>query len=408
MKVPCTEPHDWRAVTTIKLGEPERPLPRRPAVRGATRDFCSKSVGAWLDYPVDYDFGYTWFHEPEWDAGNRRSVCWAKTDPVTRRRRARCRRCSPAGPARCRLLGRTTVPSRPDAGLDERVVGHRRPRRPRRRRPTGRAAARRPAPATASRTPTRVAPHERREPVPLRPSDHTAITFYVGDLDTVVDGHLVAVDSDRVQAQVADRVPAGASRRSSAAPSEARRLSMLRPVWFTPEPSSSPTPAPTGTAATRSPWPATSSSPPLTGASQGVLGTTAGRATATAMCGTAEPGTAGFERVICSATPRVAGAAHRRRRRAGATPASTQVREAGQQTCQDAARAVADDPLNYRWGYEWPTEQQWQAGQHYGHLLGARAWTRLTGVGRSAQNPSLRSCRGSRCQSLAILTCRSR
>jgi len=27
---------------------------------------------------------------------------------------------------------------------------------------------------------------------------------------------------------------------------------------------------------------------------------------------------------------------------------------------------VADDPLNYRWGYEWPTEQQWQAGQHYG------------------------------------------
>ena len=44
-----------------------------------TRDYCSKSVGAWLGYPVDYDYGYTWFHEPEWDAGNRRSVCWAKT-----------------------------------------------------------------------------------------------------------------------------------------------------------------------------------------------------------------------------------------------------------------------------------------------------------------------------------------
>jgi hypothetical protein len=35
-------------------------------------------VGAFLDYPVDYDFGYSWFHEPEWTSGNRRSVCWAR------------------------------------------------------------------------------------------------------------------------------------------------------------------------------------------------------------------------------------------------------------------------------------------------------------------------------------------
>ena len=33
--------------------------------------------------------------------------------------------------------------------------------------------------------------------------DHTAITFSVGELDTIVDGHLVSVDSDRVRAQVA-------------------------------------------------------------------------------------------------------------------------------------------------------------------------------------------------------------
>jgi hypothetical protein len=37
-------------------------------------------VGAWLNYPVDYDYGYTYFHEAEWKAGNRRSICWAKTD----------------------------------------------------------------------------------------------------------------------------------------------------------------------------------------------------------------------------------------------------------------------------------------------------------------------------------------
>ncbi|MGA8846750.1 MAG: septum formation family protein [Nocardioides sp.] len=79
-KIPCTQPHDWRAVTTIKLGEPEDPYPGDRIVEVKTRDFCSDSVGAWLNYPVDFDYGYTWFHQAEWDAGNRRSVCWAKTD----------------------------------------------------------------------------------------------------------------------------------------------------------------------------------------------------------------------------------------------------------------------------------------------------------------------------------------
>lgn len=80
VKVPCTEPHLWRAVTTIALGEKGDDYPGDRVVEVTTRDFCSKSVGAWLNYPVDYDFGYTWFHEAEWDAGNRRSVCWAKTE----------------------------------------------------------------------------------------------------------------------------------------------------------------------------------------------------------------------------------------------------------------------------------------------------------------------------------------
>jgi hypothetical protein len=80
VKVPCSDKHDWRAVTTIVLGESSTPYPGDHAVQARTRDFCSKSVGAWLDYPVDYDFGYSWFHRAEWDAGNRRSVCWARTD----------------------------------------------------------------------------------------------------------------------------------------------------------------------------------------------------------------------------------------------------------------------------------------------------------------------------------------
>lgn len=80
VKVACTEPHQWRAVTTISLGDAKDDYPGDRMVEVTTRDYCSKSVGAWLNYPVDYDFGYTWFHEAEWDAGNRRSVCWARTD----------------------------------------------------------------------------------------------------------------------------------------------------------------------------------------------------------------------------------------------------------------------------------------------------------------------------------------
>lgn len=79
-RVPCSEPHTWRAVTTIKLGEPEDPYPGDRLVEVRTRDFCDKSVGAVLGYPVRYDFAYTWFHEAEWEVGNRRSICWAKTD----------------------------------------------------------------------------------------------------------------------------------------------------------------------------------------------------------------------------------------------------------------------------------------------------------------------------------------
>jgi hypothetical protein len=79
-KLACTEKHNWRAVTTIKLGAPADPYPGDRLVQVRSRDFCSDSVGAWMNYPVQYEFGYTWFHEAEWQAGNRRSICWAKTD----------------------------------------------------------------------------------------------------------------------------------------------------------------------------------------------------------------------------------------------------------------------------------------------------------------------------------------
>jgi hypothetical protein len=78
-KIACSTKHNWRAVTTIKVGAPDDAYPGDRAVEVTTRDYCSQSVGAWLGYPPEYDYGYTWFHEGEWKAGNRRSVCWAAT-----------------------------------------------------------------------------------------------------------------------------------------------------------------------------------------------------------------------------------------------------------------------------------------------------------------------------------------
>ena len=77
--VPCSMPHDWRAATTIKLGEAGDRYPGDATVRATTRSYCSESIDAWLGYPTSYGYGYTWFGEREWDAGNRRSVCWART-----------------------------------------------------------------------------------------------------------------------------------------------------------------------------------------------------------------------------------------------------------------------------------------------------------------------------------------
>jgi hypothetical protein len=78
-KVPCAKDHDWRAATTIKLGEPGDEYPGDAVVASRTKAFCAESIKAWLNYPARFEYAYTHFHEAEWEAGNRRSVCWAKT-----------------------------------------------------------------------------------------------------------------------------------------------------------------------------------------------------------------------------------------------------------------------------------------------------------------------------------------
>ncbi|UUZ58539.1 septum formation family protein [Nocardioides sp. B-3] len=78
-RIPCSEAHTWRAVTTIKVGADKDPYPGDRLVEVKSRDFCDTSVSAWLGYPLEYKFAYTRFHEAEWKTGNRRSICWART-----------------------------------------------------------------------------------------------------------------------------------------------------------------------------------------------------------------------------------------------------------------------------------------------------------------------------------------
>jgi hypothetical protein len=78
-KVSCDRPHQWRAIATVKLGEPDAPYPGDRISQVKARDYCSDQVGAWSNYSLDYDYAYTWFHEAEWRAGNRRAICWART-----------------------------------------------------------------------------------------------------------------------------------------------------------------------------------------------------------------------------------------------------------------------------------------------------------------------------------------
>jgi hypothetical protein len=203
-----------------------------------------------------------------------------------------------------------------------------------------------------------VAPTSHRKPVPCS-GDVTARTFYVGTLDTVVDGHLLAVDSAQVRRQLSTDCPrrfteyVGGDRR-------ARRLSMLSTVWFSPSVQQSDA----GQTWYRCDAIGVESAgrlAKLKGSLKGVLDSDAGLATY-GICGTAEPGAPGFKRVICGSRHSweaidavdVPGTAY-----PASAPASVEAR------CKDLARGRADDALNFEWGFELPTKQQWKAGRRY-------------------------------------------
>lgn len=206
-----------------------------------------------------------------------------------------------------------------------------------------------------------LAPTTEAEPVRCR-RDHTAQTYFVGSLDVVVGGHLLAVDAEAVRAKPAEVCPRrllgflGGDER-------ALRLSVLRAVWFSPTLAQSDE----GQDWFRCDVIALADSEvlsPLTVAPEGALASAPSR-TAYAVCATAEPGTPGFRRVPC-AEP------HRWRAVADYEltgedyPGLGRVRQIADDRCRAVGREQADDPLTFRWGFDYPTRAQWRAGLSYG------------------------------------------
>lgn len=209
------------------------------------------------------------------------------------------------------------------------------------------------------------APTSERQQVPCT-ERHTAQTFHVGTLDTVVDGHLLAVDSDVAQEQVQRTCPRQLARFVGGSP-RTRSLARLKAVWFSPTISQSDQGASwfrcdvvaLDRGSTLAPLPAP-------GRLRGILD----RPRAldqVGLCGTAAPGARGFERVIC-ARPHAWKALTTIRLAAGSTyPGAVAVRRAGEARCRAHARRELGEPDRFRFGWEWPTRAQWRAGQRFGY-----------------------------------------
>jgi len=189
---------------------------------------------------------------------------------------------------------------------------------------------------------------------------HTTETYAVGRLDNVVDGHLLAVDSDQVQQQVSSAC-AKPLTGYLGGDVESLRLSMLRPVWFTPTVEQSEA----GASWYRCDVIAVAGPDKLVrlkGRLKGVLG--GDSADSYAMCSTAKPGNSDFTRVPCS-QPHSWKAISTVALPAGKYPGEKAAEDASTTPCRDAARDLASDALKFEWGHEWPTADQWNAGQTY-------------------------------------------
>jgi hypothetical protein len=197
-------------------------------------------------------------------------------------------------------------------------------------------------------------------------SPHNARTIFVGRLDTVVDGHSVAVDSTRVQRQLSTTCPRKLAAYVGGSPAT-RDLSRLNVVWYSPSLEQSDA----GADWFRCDVVAFGREQQLASLPggrrlRGVL-SRPGSLDTYGLCGTAAPGAPGFERVICRRTHSWRAFATIALPGGRVYPGTAAVRKAGNDDCRAQARARSSDSLKFRYGWEWPTREQWLAGQHFGY-----------------------------------------
>lgn len=193
-------------------------------------------------------------------------------------------------------------------------------------------------------------------------SRHTSVTMYVGTFDAIDDGHLLTVDSKQVQDQLATSCPTKVAGWVGG-DLDTQRLSRFTAVWF------SPTLADADAGAT---WyrcdlvsvQGKTRLANLPGTAKDVLGAAAAL-DRFGTCGNAAPSAKDFERVICKekhswAAVKVLPIAK------DANYLGPNAQNVADDACKSVGQDRATDPLTYTWSFEWPTKQDWDAGQRYG------------------------------------------
>lgn len=204
-------------------------------------------------------------------------------------------------------------------------------------------------------------PTDETLPVPCK-GKHTTVTIHVGQLDPVVDGHLLTVDSAKVQRQPAAACP-GRLAAYVGGDEDARRLSRFEVVWFSPTVEESDL----GANAFRCDVLAIRGSSQLASLPANLKGVLDRPEDLDrfGICGNAAPSAKNFARVIC-AQPHTWRAIEPFDIDPKAKYLDKGVTAAGDSFCRDEASDRADGALKFTWSFEWPTEQQWKAGQRYG------------------------------------------
>ena len=199
------------------------------------------------------------------------------------------------------------------------------------------------------------------KPVPCK-DKHTSVTIYVGEFDPIVDGHLLAVDSEEVQAQIAKLCPSkvgdwvGGSK-------EDQRLSRFKATWFSPTLAASDAGADwfrCDLVAKRG----EKSFVAIT-ATKGALDDSVGL-DRFGTCSVATPADKKrFEAIPC-AQPHTWRAVSVVDIPEGARYEGAAQQAAADRACKDEAEQQGTDPLEIKWAFQWPSQEAFDAGQRYG------------------------------------------